>query len=337
MSVKNSSLVVGMGLCVGVAFMNLAPGQLSANKFVAPQGSVIQALPATITSCGTYTLETCLTGVAGQSGITVNADNVTINLDGFSLLGVAGSQDGINVVNGISVVTIRNGIIRGWGGHGIGADDGNNMRISDLTLVGNGLDEATIGSSSLVTNCIAEGNGSAGFSLDFGNVVSECSAASNNFNGFIVGLGSSVSNCVAFSNEQNGFLLLGDNLITTCIARGNDSDGIHSVSGVQVTDCVTIANGRHGVFALSEAHISNGTSKGNTLDGIVAGGGSRLDENHLVGNRNGVSMSGSDNIFVRNTAVRNSGSNYSGSSSNFGSGNTSGGTPLSNPWVNWDQ
>ncbi len=55
----------------------------------------ISALPFTINQCGSYFLTDCLTGVAGQNGITIDADDVTLDLNGFTLIGVPGSLDGI--------------------------------------------------------------------------------------------------------------------------------------------------------------------------------------------------------------------------------------------------
>ncbi len=50
------------------------------------------------------------------NGITVNADNVTLDLMGFALIGPGGS--GIGVASGFSTTrrnnAIRNGVIRGW-------------------------------------------------------------------------------------------------------------------------------------------------------------------------------------------------------------------------------
>jgi len=56
----------------------------------------ISSLPYTITQPGSYYLTADLQGVAGQDGIYVPVDNVTIDLNGFALIGVAGSYSGIH-------------------------------------------------------------------------------------------------------------------------------------------------------------------------------------------------------------------------------------------------
>ena len=69
------------------------------------------------TGSGSYYLAGNLS-IAGGSGITVNASNVTIDLAGFEVAGTGGST-GVVIGTGISNVTIRNGTIRNWSSHGI--------------------------------------------------------------------------------------------------------------------------------------------------------------------------------------------------------------------------
>ena len=58
---------------------------------------LISDLPETINAPAKVTLAGTLTGVSGQSGITIASDNVSVDLDGHALVGVAGSLDGILV------------------------------------------------------------------------------------------------------------------------------------------------------------------------------------------------------------------------------------------------
>ena len=81
----------------------------------------IAALPFTIANPGSYYLTGNLTGVAGTNGITVASGDVTLDLNGFALLGVSNSMSGIQVASASSACTnvaIRNGTVRGWGGAG---------------------------------------------------------------------------------------------------------------------------------------------------------------------------------------------------------------------------
>ena len=82
----------------------------------------ISALPFTINDPGSYYLTADLTGSNAEHGISIDSDDVTLDLNGFTLRGVAGSLDGIYVVNSTpdyGNIIIRNGNVRKWGGNGM--------------------------------------------------------------------------------------------------------------------------------------------------------------------------------------------------------------------------
>src|SRR4051794_32732317 len=70
----------------------------------------ISALPFAITSAGSYYLSGNLTSATG--GITIQANEVTVDLMGFALAG--GNGSGIVVSGNRTNIVIRNGTIRGW-------------------------------------------------------------------------------------------------------------------------------------------------------------------------------------------------------------------------------
>ena len=80
----------------------------------------IRSLPFTIDECGSYFVAACLDGAAGEHGITIDSDDVTLDLNGFTLRGVPGSLDGVHVSAGRTGITIRNGALRDWG---LGSED----------------------------------------------------------------------------------------------------------------------------------------------------------------------------------------------------------------------
>ena len=63
---------------------------------------------------GSYYLTANLTGESGKHGIEIDADNVTIDLMGFHLLGVEGSIDGITTGSSPDGLHITNGRVSGW-------------------------------------------------------------------------------------------------------------------------------------------------------------------------------------------------------------------------------
>ncbi len=85
-----------------------------------------------ISQPGSYYLAGNITGEPNKCGIMIAANNVTVDLMGFGLIGVPGSQDGICVqyretdeplpIEEVSFsFSIRNGTICSWGGNGIDA------------------------------------------------------------------------------------------------------------------------------------------------------------------------------------------------------------------------
>ena len=102
----------------------------------------ISSLPYPITVSGCYYLTTNLVGVSGTNGITISADNVTIDLHGFTLDGVPGSLNGVLIDGSRTNLAVSNGVIRDWGQSGIeGNLAGEAARCSQYTslrLTGNG-------------------------------------------------------------------------------------------------------------------------------------------------------------------------------------------------------
>jgi hypothetical protein len=99
-----------------VAALVLGHGQAVADFYViggsGGLGTRITSLPFTIINPGFYYLAGNLTAPDPGGGITVNANNVTIDLMGFSLIGTNQTYDGIQIPYGYSNVEIRNGTIR---------------------------------------------------------------------------------------------------------------------------------------------------------------------------------------------------------------------------------
>src|SRR6266536_5232047 len=84
-----------------------------------------------ISQPGSYCLGSNVVGVAGQNGIRIDADNVTLDLAGFAVLGVGNSLSGV-VINNHFHIVVRNGSISGWGSHGLDGTNGALSRIDDL-------------------------------------------------------------------------------------------------------------------------------------------------------------------------------------------------------------
>lgn len=88
-------------------------------------GKIAPSFPITISQPGNYKLAADLTVPAGLDGIVVNADNVTLDLNGFSIIGAGNCFGGYGQLSctgtkaGISSqkrnLTVRNGRVSGFG------------------------------------------------------------------------------------------------------------------------------------------------------------------------------------------------------------------------------
>jgi hypothetical protein len=101
----------------------------------------ISSLPFTITQPGSYFLTRDLVYAGGGGGITIQANDVTLDLNGFRLAGTTSGSSGIT--EGASSPsrtgwTIRNGTIEGWGYNAIWSPDVNASHFENLTFISNG-------------------------------------------------------------------------------------------------------------------------------------------------------------------------------------------------------
>src|SRR5258707_11700836 len=84
------------------------PGAAMKSLAQVEPGTAISILPFTITNSGSYYLAGSLSGTSGQSGINVQADNVTLDMNGFTLTGAAGAFHGIGVAAGKQGLVVVN-------------------------------------------------------------------------------------------------------------------------------------------------------------------------------------------------------------------------------------
>lgn len=181
---------------------------------------VVDSLPFIITNSGPYVLTANLTGGSKQDGITIQADSVTLDLNGFTLQG-DGSYDGITVSGAHTFVVIRNGVISGWNDYGIDAASANNSKLIDVLIAGNGNDGARLGTNSTVHRCTALNNGDDGFDVGENCILTESVAKGNQGSGFRAQSGAVIDKCVADQNSVQGFDARSVAQISRCTASDN--------------------------------------------------------------------------------------------------------------------
>ena len=138
----------------------------------------ISSLPYTISESGSYYLVANLTGVTGLNGISVQADNVTLDMNGFALVGQAASLQGVVVNPGQQNFSIFNGTIRSWGGNGLNVGAANS-RVERLRVSNNGGVGLRAGDNSMVSDCAISANGGDGIQVSSFCIVQNNSCYTN--------------------------------------------------------------------------------------------------------------------------------------------------------------
>jgi parallel beta-helix repeat protein len=286
-----------------------------------------------ITNSGSYYLTGNIVGITNMHGISIQADAVTLDLNGFALIGPThiaygsySAEAGIIVPNPQSSIAIRNGILRGCGEFGLNARNAvssqfDHLRAESNSLVTGGAGDIGIGTGCTVSDCTALGNGYFGFSnsgIDIfygsgcvinhctisGNVVGIFGGSGNTFTGCTI-QGNSSSGCFVLTNcafagcnfQGNGTALAGGsgNAITTCNVQGNAA-GISTGAGSTVSGCTVMGNSSYGITAGSGSTISGCTVQQNRGDGIQVSGFCQVLNNTVYANGGGAAGVGGIHI-----------------------------------------
>lgn len=227
----------------------------------------ITNLPYLINSSGSYYLTQNLTGSAGNHGIVINANRVTLDLNGFELLGVAGSQHGIAVNNSRSGILIRNGSVCNWSGDAVSAWNASYSHFEDLRTDGGDGDGLMAGENCSVKNCSAAGNGGRGFRLAKNSQIRDCVAAQNTAAGIWADDGAIIEGCLASTNNA-GIVAGTVSIIRNCTVRDNATNGIQVDAHGTIADCVAEDNAGLGFRLGTETQIRDCTAQHNTSAGI---------------------------------------------------------------------
>ena len=234
----------------------------------------ISSLPYSITNAGSYYITANLTGVTGQNGVIISNGNVTLDLNGFALIGVSSSLDGIFVSGSLTNIAIYHGTIYNWGNFGVEGGSANYSQFSELKCNFNAYSGITAGYGCAVENCVSIGNGSAGL-----------------MSGITILANSTIRNCTASGNTGTGlYVFNGKGTIISCISSLNLGSGIDVGGGYCVVSGCTIQdNAADGIFTGGNCRLvdnllsgNNTTSSGAAIN--VYGTGNRIEGNLLSGN-----------------------------------------------------
>ena len=310
-----------MNFCVvmcGVCYLVGAPYSASAQGPLTPPGApapmmktldqveprtAVTNLPYTIAQSGSYYLTGNLVESGTTTGLVIQADNVTLDLNGFALLGSgAGAVNGVQMAAAQQNCAIYGGTIRGWGGSGISAAL-SRCRVERLFVSNNGSFGVSVGPGSLVKDCIAAQNSSFGLNIGANSTVISCVVVSNGAN-IVVGNGCTIKDCTANASPLGDGIFAGqDCMIQGCTTRTNAFQGIEVGSGCLIKDCTANANKLTGIHVGSQCLILNCLSLANGSYGVVTTGDrNRIEGNVVVGNLNGdISVGLGTNVVIRNS------------------------------------
>ncbi len=252
-----------------------------------------------ISTPGSYYLTGNVTGEPDKHGISIQADDVTLDLNGFALVsGGAGAFRGIDVPTAQKNVAIRNGTVRGWAGGGVRADTVVGALIEKVLASDNtGATGIFVGLGGLVRDCVANANG-AGFQsgdraqflscvstvntgrgFDCGSYVTllDCTSSRNGSTAIRVLGSSSLQRCSATRSNADGGIVAGpDGTLTACTGSNNVGLGIYADDGCTITGCTASNNSGPAGLGISATNstITDCTARANARDGIYNGGGS---------------------------------------------------------------
>ncbi len=240
-----------------------------------------------ISSPGNYYLTGDVQGISGKSGIEILASGVTLDLNGFTLRGMPGSEHGIVAAGAMSELRIMNGRATGWGMVGFNLIGANGAMIHQLEAIENGGNGLIIGHSAIVSQCIVFENGGIGITAQDGSQLIQCQS---------------------IGNGEAGFSVEKENTFTECVARLNDGIGIETDNSCIVQSCLVVENGNDGI-SISRASVVRSNSVFNNGIGLPSSAGIRatdtqvrIENNQIIDNNIGVATApGGACLIVQNS------------------------------------
>lgn len=297
---------------------------------------------------GSYYLTANLIGQEARHGIEIAADNVTIDLRGFTLSG-----EGIGSLTGIvadqtgqyQTIRVTNGSVVSWSQNGINLSNVVNAsvdRVHARSNVGTGIE---LGRQAMVESCVAQSNGAHGIAILQNSQVRHCLATLNSQCGFrqtadqtdgsgarfesceaslngTYGIhaanGAVIANCRANSNTGGGVLAAAAATVSGTMASSNDAVGIQVGDQSIVADCSADTNRSHGISVAARCRVSRNRCTFNGSIGSIGAGihadasafYSLIEDNHCASNDRGFWITASGNIIVRNSAAGSDLENY---------------------------
>jgi hypothetical protein len=259
-----------LSLWLGVVLLSATPALAADNFYVVAGrpavGTRITSLPCTITAPGYYYLVGNLSYSGTGDGITVDADNVTIDLMGFVLAGPG--DTGISISNHNNI-EIRNGTVKNWD-NGIYEYGGSCIRVIGIRVNNNtGTDVYLFeGDDTLIQDCSAQSTGTAPGLYSLGNkgTIKGCIVVGGNA---AISEGTASDNLVlnATRKDNEGITSIGPGTVSHNAAI-NSTIGISDFEGGSIVGNVVYTNsGQTGIEAAGPSPSMVNLLDQNTVSG----------------------------------------------------------------------
>ena len=225
-----------------------------------------------ISQSGSYYLTGNITGEVDKHGIEITASNVTLDLNGYALIGAGQSTGttGSGIYASGDQTTVINGNIQNWKGEGVRCSGGNN-RTSNVSVKGTGGSGIVGGSRSLVENSKAWNCWGNGIEVGELSIAEKCNVSNNSGNGISTSNGCVVRSCTASYHtltDKIGIHASHGTVVEGCSAYSNYKGIVAEGSTVKV--CTAHSNSMYGIQAW-DSLIAENTSYLNTTNWNVPG------------------------------------------------------------------
>ena len=221
---------------------------------------------------GSYVLTGNLVAPADTSALVVTGDDVTIDLNGFTIDGGTGG----------CTMAPPSVVCPPGSGHGIDATGRTRVRVLDGFVRHFAGDCLKLGSFAVVERVSAQGCSGDGISVTASGAVREVIAARNG--------GAGITATTEFHAATN-------------VSYGNAGNGIRGTRNAQVRDSVADTNGGIGISTGVQGLVEGNLVVANQQEGIGVGNRSRVAFNVAADTDLGPGINGQDDVSVRGNAV----------------------------------
>lgn len=260
-----------------------------------------------ITKPGSYYLIDNVSGEVNKDGIDIASSNVTIDLNGFSMIGVANSDNGITAAPSSTQITIRNGVIRNWGGSGISLSNNFDVTIENIRAQSNASSGISAGSVFIIRDCVTSLNSGEGIFCFNDCLIFDCITRDNGSDGVFMSNGSSCRHVTSSDNLGAGINTSDGCIVTDCQITSNSGTGIDAGWRCTLTDNFIFNNGLHGITTGTQTRITGNNIENNgsvgTGYGISMASGTSsatIEDNSISYNDIGIKIDGTSCLVIRN-------------------------------------